>query len=466
MSRHSVLRNVRTVVGESRTARDLGLRVAVALAVSSVLGVSSASAVVPQRSFSVAVSPYTGGTATAPVTLTLHTTTTPSMSDPPFATNHLRFDLDPNIVTGFQPPAAACSDAQVMVDATPCATVGDGTMSLLVLGLTENVTVKAFQSTDPQALLLRLDGDSPLRVREVMTMQRTVMPNGASRFDIDVPPNLQQPAPGAYATLTDLNLALRWTIALVGCPASPLSFATNSNYSDGTVSSDVAQTACEVGVPGPPNTAPPMIAGTTVVGETLSSSSGAWYGASPISFGYQWERCNPSCSAIAGATSSSYTLAAADKGAKIAATVTAANDSGSTQATSGQVGPVAPSSGQVRAALVKALAAAGPAAKLGQLLKQGGLVASINAPSAGRLRIGWYLVPKGAHLTKATQPTLVATGRAALKQAGKAKVKIALTRKGRKLLKPAKRIKLTAKGSFTPTGAATTTTTRAITLKR
>ncbi len=466
MSRHSVLRNVRTVVGESRTARDLGLRVAVALAVSSVLGVSSASAVVPQRSFSVAVSPYTGGTATAPVTLTLHTTTTPSMSDPPFATNHLRFDLDPNIVTGFQPPAAACSDAQVMVDATPCATVGDGTMSLLVLGLAENVTVKAFQSTDPQALLLRLDGDSPLRVREVMTMQRTVMPNGASRFDIDVPPNLQQPAPGAYATLTDLNLALRWTIALVGCPASPLSFATNSNYSDGTVSSDVAQTACEVGVPGPPNTAPPMIAGTTVVGETLSSSSGAWYGASPISFGYQWERCNPSCSAIAGATSSSYTLAAADKGAKIAATVTAANDSGSTQAKSGQVGPVAPSSGQVKAALVKALAAAGPAAKVGQLLKQGGLVASINAPSAGRLLIGWYLVPKGAHLTKAKQPTLVATGRAALKQAGKAKVKIALTRKGRKLLKPAKRIKLTAKGSFTPTGAATTTTTRAITLKR
>jgi hypothetical protein len=53
-----------------------------------------------------------------------------------------------------------------------------------------------------------------------------------------------------------------------------------------------------------------------------------------------------------------------------------------------------------------------------------------------------------------------------LKQAGKAKVKIALTRKGRKVLKPAQRIKLTAKGSFTPTGASTTTTTKAITLKR
>src|SRR3954469_8255967 len=147
MSRHLVLRTVRTVVGEARAARDLGLGVAVAVAVSSVLAVGSASAVTPQLSFSVAVSPYTGGTATAPVTLTLHTTTTPRMSEPPFSTKHLSFDLDPAIVTAFQPPAGGCSDAQVIADATPCATVGDGTASFLALGLTKNVTVKAFQST-------------------------------------------------------------------------------------------------------------------------------------------------------------------------------------------------------------------------------------------------------------------------------------------------------------------------------
>lgn len=456
MSRHSVLRNVRGVV----------LVAGVALTSLAVLAVSPASAVNPQRSFSVAVSPYTGGTATAPVTLTLHTTATPSDSEPPYSTTHLRFDLDPNIVTGFQPPAAACGDAQVIADTTPCASVGDGTASLFGLGLTEHATVKAFQSTDPQALLLRVDGDTPLQIHQVMTVHRTVMPTGASRFDIDFPPTLQQPAPGVYATLTDLNVALRWTIALVGCPASPLSFATQSEYTDGTVSSDVTETTCEIGVPGPPNTAPPMITGATAVGKTLSSSPGAWYAAAPISFGYQWQRCKPVCSAIAGATSSSYRLAAADKGAKIAATVTATNDSGSTQATSDQVGPVAPSSAQVRAALVRALAAAGPAATLGQLLEEGGFVASINAPSPGQLLISWYLVPKGAHLTKAKQPTLVATVRSTLKHAGKAKVKIALTRKGRKLLKAAKRIKLTAKGSFTPAGAPTTSTTKAITLKR
>jgi len=447
MSRHSVLGAV--------------------LAMGSLLAVSSASAVTPEMGFSVALSPYTGGTATAPVMLTLHATTTPKMNEPAFAADHLRFDLDPNIVTAFQPPAAACTDAQVMADPAPCATVGDGAMSFAVLGLTENVTAKAFQSADPQALLLRVDGDAPLRVHEVLAIQRTVLPSGASRFDIDVPPGLVQPAPGAYATLTDLNLTLRWTIALSGCPASPMSFATQSHFTDGTTSGDIpAQTTCEAGVPGPPNTALPMITGTKVVGQKLSSSSGTWFAAAPISFSYRWERCNPACSAIPGATADGYTLAAADTGAKIAATVTAANDSGSTQVTSDQIGPVLPSSSQVKAALAKALAATGPAATLGRVLKRGGLAASINAPSAGQLLLSWYLVPKGAHLTKAEQPTLVATVRATLNQAGKAKVKIALTRKGRKVLKPAQRIKLTAKGSFTPTGASTTTTTKAITLKR
>src|SRR4051812_28384358 len=85
------------------------------LAMGSLLTVSSASAVTPQLDFSVALSPYTGGTATAPAMLTLHTTTTPKMNEPAFAADHLRFDLDPSIVTAFQPPAAACSDAQVML---------------------------------------------------------------------------------------------------------------------------------------------------------------------------------------------------------------------------------------------------------------------------------------------------------------------------------------------------------------
>ena len=123
-------------------------------------------------------------------------------------------------------------------------------------------------------------------------------------------------------------------------------------------------------------------------------------------------------------------------------------------------------SAQVKAALVKALAISGRAAKIAQLLKHGGYTVSFTALSAGHLVIGWYFVPKGAHLTKATKPTLVATAIVTVRRAGKTAVKIALTGKGRQLLKHSKRLKPTAKGSFTPPSAATTSTTKTITLTR
>jgi hypothetical protein len=80
--------------------------------------------------------------------------------------------------------------------------------------------------------------------------------------------------------------------------------------------------------------------------------------------------------------------------------------------------------------------------------------------------ISWYLVPKGAHLTAARKPVLVATGTATLHQAGATKLTIRLTGKGRQLLKRAQHLKLTAKGKFTPAGETATSTTKTITLKR
>jgi len=218
----------------------------------------------------------------------------------------------------------------------------------------------------------------------------------------------------------------------------------------------------------PSNSSHPVISGTTTAGQTLTSSTGTWSGTPPISYRYQWERCTSSCSAIAGSTGSSYTLTSADVGAKIAVVVAATNSAGSSSAVSGQIGPVAaagPTAGQVKAALAKALAVSGRAAKIAQLLKHGGCVVSFSAPSYGRLVISWYLVPKGAHLAKAKK-VLVATASVTFHHAGKAKVKITLTAKGRRLLKGAKHVKLTAKSSFTPAGGSKTSTTRAINLKR
>jgi len=77
--------------------------------------------------------------------------------------------------------------------------------------------------------------------------------------------------------------------------------------------------------------APPHIdtpAGPLAVGATLTAQPGSWDGAIPISFEYQWARCDAllaGCSAIAGATASTYLLATADVGRRMIVTVTATN---------------------------------------------------------------------------------------------------------------------------------------------
>jgi len=64
----------------------------------------------------------------------------------------------------------------------------------------------------------------------------------------------------------------------------------------------------------PTISAPPVISGTALEGQTLTATTGSWTGEGPIAYAYQWERCAASgqCTAIAGATASSYALAAGD----------------------------------------------------------------------------------------------------------------------------------------------------------
>ena len=64
-----------------------------------------------------------------------------------------------------------------------------------------------------------------------------------------------------------------------------------------------------------------------------------------------------------------------------------------------------------------------------------------------------------------TMPVVVAKLSVVFHTAGKAKVTLKLTPAGKRLLKHSKRLKLTAKGTFTPTGGVPTTKKNAITLK-
>lgn len=101
----------------------------------------------------------------------------------------------------------------------------------------------------------------------------------------------------------------------------------------------VSQTSPPTGSGPPVNTSYPTInlpTGDTqpVVGHFLTASVGTWSGSAPISFAYQWKRCdasdplNGACVAIPGATSSFYTVANADAGSRLRVQVTATNSQG------------------------------------------------------------------------------------------------------------------------------------------
>lgn len=99
--------------------------------------------------------------------------------------------------------------------------------------------------------------------------------------------------------------------------------ATNDSGSDGADSDHTSVVA-----PAPPlNTSPPVVSGTLIEGQTLTTTDGAWSG-SPATYSYHWRRCDADgagCVDIPGATSHTYTLVHDDALHRIRAHVTATN---------------------------------------------------------------------------------------------------------------------------------------------
>jgi len=94
----------------------------------------------------------------------------------------------------------------------------------------------------------------------------------------------------------------------------------------------------------PVNTDSPTVSGTLQDASILTAAPGTWSGTQPISFGYEWKRCDTSgtsCDLIAGATRATYTLTSGDIGSRIEVRVTATNSVGSTQATSALTNEIA-----------------------------------------------------------------------------------------------------------------------------
>jgi hypothetical protein len=84
---------------------------------------------------------------------------------------------------------------------------------------------------------------------------------------------------------------------------------------------------------------PPGVSGSVLVGSVVTADPGRWSGRQPITFAYQWLRCNSAggeCAPIAGATGRTYRVTSADVGRKLRFNVTARNAIASVTVISGE----------------------------------------------------------------------------------------------------------------------------------
>jgi hypothetical protein len=90
---------------------------------------------------------------------------------------------------------------------------------------------------------------------------------------------------------------------------------------------------------------PPTISGTPQAGATLTADHGDWNGTQPITFSYQWQRCNTtggSCAGISGANARLYDVKGQDVGHTLRVHVRATNKDGSASDTSAPTAVVTP----------------------------------------------------------------------------------------------------------------------------
>jgi hypothetical protein len=96
----------------------------------------------------------------------------------------------------------------------------------------------------------------------------------------------------------------------------------------------------------------PEVIGSEVAGSQLIAATGRWQGVGPVSFAFQWYRCDllgSHCAVVTGADGATYRLGALDAGMTIGLTLRVSDLTGTTTAYTSLAGPVAPLEAALRA---------------------------------------------------------------------------------------------------------------------
>ncbi len=131
-------------------------------------------------------------------------------------------------------------------------------------------------------------------------------------------------AEGSTRTLTQADLGRRMRVRVL------------ASTKGGTTQATSAATSV-VDNPGsaPASSSPPTISGSAIVGQKLVGTPGSWVGSGPITFRYQWLRCDPDgdgCTRLSGRTDKSYTIVQADLRQRLRLQVQARNSLGTSDA--------------------------------------------------------------------------------------------------------------------------------------
>lgn len=159
------------------------------------------------------------------------------------------------------------------------------------------------------------------------------------------------------------------TIAVTGLTdGTTYTFTVTATNSNGETSPGSLASAPVTPLAAPRNTSAATVTGTAQVDDKLTATTGTW-NESPLVYTYQWSDCDPqsnACTAIPGATASTYTVEPFDGGAVIAVTLTATNiDQESTTYTS-ETGVVDAAAGTPTVVTAPTVGAqAGPATRTG-----------------------------------------------------------------------------------------------------